>query len=76
MNSKSEWGQAGVPRLVTTMPNQKRPGGNPAEDNNPQYKLYLAAIAASERTGSKRKTTMSWNKPEPGPRLQPDQETG
>ena len=46
---------------MVTMPNQSRPGTNPNEEENPQYKLYLAAVNAAEKAGTKRKLTLKWN---------------
>ena len=61
LNSRSEWGQARFPRITMTMPHQGRPGSNPNEDSNPQFRVYLAAVNAAERAGGKRKVTIGWN---------------
>ena len=58
LNSRSEWGQARVPRITMTMPHQGRPGSNPNKDSNPQFRVYLAAVNAAERAGGKRKVTI------------------
>ena len=55
LNSKSEWGQARVPKVTIMMPQQNIPGGNPNEDMNPEYRTYLAAVAAADRMEVKRK---------------------
>ena len=61
LNAKSEWGQARVPRLTLTMPGQTKPGTNPNAESNPEYKIYLAAVAGAIKAGTKRKPRLAWN---------------
>ena len=61
LNSKSEWGQPRIPKMRIEMIGQNRPGGNTAEDANPEYKIYNAAVAATIKTGGKRKVKLQWN---------------
>ena len=51
--------------VTIAMPPQGRPGTNPNEDTNPEYKMHLAAVSAAEKGGSKRKLKLLWNEPQP-----------
>ena len=53
LNSKSEWGQARIPRIQMHMPGQDRPGSNPNQNSNPEFKVYLAAVVGAARAGTK-----------------------
>ena len=55
LNAKSEWGQARVPKMLMTMTGQMRPGTNPNAEYNPEFKMYLAAVAGAARAGTKGK---------------------
>jgi hypothetical protein len=68
LNGKSEWGQARVPKLGVTMPNDRRPAQpeDVAADHintNPMYARYLEIVNGAGGGGGRGKTRMRipWN---------------
>ena len=47
--------------MLMTMTGQTRPGTNPNAESNPEFKMYLAAVAGAARAGTKRKPRLAWN---------------
>jgi hypothetical protein len=64
LNSKSEWGQASIPKLGVTMPMDKRPAQHTPEQfihTNPQYSKYLSHISTNSNRRGRQKHSIPWN---------------
>ena len=66
LNSRSEWGQAHIPKLGVTMPGNKRPATSDTDslgsDSNPHLSYYMLMADRKVKSG---KNKIPWNEEPP-----------